>query len=158
MSKPGLSFFIDGAEVSVEEIGQWVAGHVFACVSESQQELLAGDISWGIMTCVGRKVVMTKAINDRRGWERRNPPNHGGYYYCHICGGWVHRTQAELDHVKPKSVLRGQNPNSDDNRRMAHSWPVTLPDGTVVCVGNQGKGSSIVESKTMDIAPSDEEL
>ena len=94
----------------------------------------------------------------RASWMSRNPPNHAGFYYCHICGGWVHQDQAELDHVTPKSVRRGEDPNRDDNLRMAHAWAVYDNQGRKICIGNREKGSTRVESATLDICPPDEEL
>lgn len=89
----------------------------------------------------------------------KHPPNHAGFYYCHLCGGWVHIHSADLDHVTPKSLRgAGLDPNSDDNQRMSHHWPVIAPDGSTFCIGNAQKGSQAVESKTMEIAPPDEEL
>jgi hypothetical protein len=88
----------------------------------------------------------------------KHPPNHAGYYFCHLCGGWVHIGESDLDHVTPKSLKgAGYNPNSDDNQRMSHHWPVYKPDGTIHCIGNAQKGSQKVESVTMEIAPSDED-
>lgn len=96
-------------------------------------------------------------MNSRAAWEKRNPPNHAGYYYCHICGGWVHRDQAELDEIVPKSTPMGQDPYRDDNRRMAHAFPQTKLNGEVYCIGNRGKGSMQVPSATLEIAPPDGE-
>lgn len=158
MSKPNLSFFFDGAEITVDEMGAYVASNVFGNFSEYEMELLAKDISHAILGCVSRKVHMAKQVSDRRDWVSRHPPNHAGFYYCHLCAGWVHESQAELDHVTPKSVRRGEDPNRDDNRRMAHAWPIVAPSGKLICPGNRGKGSRSLPSMTMEIAPPDWEL
>jgi hypothetical protein len=158
MSKLGLRFFIDEAEVSVEEMGDYVASHVFHFDSERLQELCGRHISYAIFTCVGRKVYENRVATIRDGWIMRHPPNHAGYYYCHLCGGWVHYTQSELDHIEPRSVRNGLDPGRDDNLRMSHAWQVVDNQGKIICPGNRGKGSSRVESATLEIRPPDWEL
>lgn len=93
----------------------------------------------------------------RSKWIKENPPNHAGYYYCHICGGWVHQYQAELDHVTPKSLWNTNIPEEKKILRMSHAWPQENLQGEVYCIGNRGKGSKQIESKTLEIAPYDEE-
>lgn len=158
MLRHGLNFFIEGAEVSVDEIGDYIAATVGQVRSEHDQELLAHDITHAILECVGGKVLMARAETQRSVWMRKHPPNHAGYYYCHLCAGWVHQTEAELDEIEPRSYRRGQNPLRDDNRRMAHAWPQMSPDGKQTCPGNRGKGSSQMPSATLEIAPPDMEL
>lgn len=161
MQDHGLSFSFDGipnSDISVDEMGAYVASHLFRTPSEHYQELLAHDITHALLNCVGGKVRMAKQNNARADWVKRHPPNHAGFYYCHICGGWVHESEAELDHIRPKSILVGDDPNEDDNRRMAHTWPIIAPDGKELCPGNRGKGSRSMPSATMEIAPPDWEL
>lgn len=155
----GLIFTIQGATVTVDEMAQ---GVVDQCIgmgvpSEHQQEMLVHDITHAIINTVAGKVRMADK-NGRASWIERHPPNHAGFYFCHLCGGWVHVSQAELDHIEPRSVLRGEDPDRDENRRMSHAWPVIAPDGTVVCPGNRGKGSRNLPSVTMEIAPPDGEI
>ena len=95
--------------------------------------------------------------SERAQWIKDNPPNHAGYYLCHICGGWVHVDQAELDHVTPKSLWNTGIGSEKKILRMSHAWPQTRPDGSVYCIGNRGKGSKQIESVTLEIAPGDEE-
>lgn len=156
MSKPVLRFFIEGAEISADEMGAWVAG-IITWPSERSMEEFAKDASHAIFTGVGRKVTMAREAQARRDWVKRNPPNHAGYYLCHICAGWVHENEAELDEIEPRSYRRGEDPLRDDNRRMAHAWPQHDPSGKVVCIGNRGKGSRQIESKTLEIRPPDME-
>lgn len=96
-------------------------------------------------------------VSPRPAWVRLHPPNHAGYYFCHICGGWVHEDAAELDHIIPASVERidMDEPGWDDKLRMAHAWPVEI-NGVVRCIGNRGKGSTQIISATLEIAPGDE--
>lgn len=162
MSKLDLSFYIEDAEISASEIAIYLTRHVFHTVSEAQMEEMTEDILEAILECVGKKVIMARATTEwarvRDAWKKKYPPNHAGYYYCHLCGGWVHENEAELDHIVPKSVhQQGVNPNRDDNLRMAHAMPKFDPFGRRMCIGNQLKGSSQVESKTLEIAPPDEE-
>ena len=92
----------------------------------------------------------------RSDWIKLNPPNFDGYYFCHICGGWVHVQVGELDHVIPKSMKGHGDPDRTDNLRMSHSWPQTDMDGTILCIGNRQKGSQLIVSATLEIAPGDE--
>jgi len=158
MSKHGLSFSIEGATISVDEMADYVATWVYRAPSERAQEDMAHQITHALMECVGKKVLVARADQSRKAWVERHPPNHAGYYYCHLCGGWVHQSEAELDEIEPRSVRRGEDPLRDDNRRMAHTWPITAPDGTQVCPGNRGKGSRAILSVTQEIAPPDTEL
>lgn len=155
MLKHGLNFFISGAEITVDEMGDWCAASLDH-VSEYEQEKTAHYLTHQIINGVMRKVKMAQETDDRTAWVRRNPPNHAGYYYCHLCGGWVHIDQAELDHIDAKSKLDGQNPNRDDNRRMAHVYPIIAPSGQKICPGNREKGSSTYQSVTLEIRPPDE--
>lgn len=157
MSKHGLSFYIEGAAISVDEMGEYVARYVLSCESEHLQEQLAHDIAHGILGCVTIKVNMAQQAKTRAAWMSRHPPNHAGFYYCHLCGGWVHQDQAELDEIEPRSYRRGEDPLRDENRRMAHAWPVYDQRGKELCAGNRGKGSRQLPSATMEIAPPDEE-
>ena len=106
---------------------------------------------------------MGKAENENkrvgRTWVHLHPPNHAGYYYCHLCGGWVHESEAELEHLTPKSVekIDMSKPGWDDKLRMAHIFPVRNMAGKIVCIGNREKGSrQDIPSVTMEIAPPDE--
>jgi hypothetical protein len=83
----------------------------------------------------------------RRAWIKDNPPNHAGYYYCHIGGEWVHIDAMELEHVVPGSVepIDMDDPDWQDKLR---------PSCTI---HNNLKGSSIVKSATLEIRPPDEE-
>lgn len=150
MSKHGLSFYIEGAKISVDEMGEMVAG-VMRFNSERDQELFADDAAHAIFEGIVKKVEMGKAQAEkarvRRLWIADNPPNHAGYYYCHIGGEWVHIDAAELDHIVPSSVERinTDDPDWQDKMRMA-------------CVPhNRWKGSKIVPSATREIRPPDEE-
>lgn len=157
MSKPGLSFFIEGARITVEEMGVFVT----SCMmfdSEKAMEEFSQDAAEAIMKGVAKKVLMAQEAQTRAAWISRHPPNHAGFYYCHICAGHVHVTAADLDEIDPRSFRNGLDPLRDDNRRMAHAWPQYGPDGKLYCVGNRGKGSSQIESKTLDIAPPDEAI
>lgn len=150
MSKHGLSFYIEGAKVSVDEMGEMVAG-VMQFDSEHEQELFAHDAAHAIFDGIARKVAMASAAAEkarvRRLWIADNPPNHAGYYYCHIGGEWVHIDAAELDHIVPSSVERinTDDPDWQDKMRMA-----CIPH-------NRWKGSKIVPSATREIRPPDEE-
>ncbi len=150
MSKLNLKFSIDGAEVNADEIGKYIAGKMHFD-SEHLQERFAKDATFWIMECVGRKVYTVKAQSEktrvRKLWISMHPPNFDGYYYCHICGRWVHESEAELDHLIASSIERidTSEPGWDNKLRMSHH----------VC--NYGKSSSKVKSKTMEIAPPDME-
>jgi len=150
-----LTFTIMGAEITVDEMGIWAAGVVHFS-SEHNQEDFAHDVAHAIFDGVVGKVRLAKVSEERAQWVKRHPPNHAGFYYCHICGGWVHESEAELDHIEPKSVLGGKDPDRDDNRRMSHIWPQFDAHGKKTCMGNRGKSSSKVTSKTLEIAPPDE--
>lgn len=162
MSKHGVSFYIEGAEISIDEMGQWAAD-IVAWHDEHTMELFQKDAAESIYQGIFRKVEMTKAQVERarvrRLWKHMHPPNFSGFYYCHICGGWVHEDVAELDHIVPSSVERIDTdvPGWDDKLRMAHALPQEH-NGKVYCIGNQLKGSTRVVSKTMEIAPPDEAL
>ena len=150
MSKHGLSFYIEGAKVSVDEMGDMVAG-IMRFDSEHQQELFAHDAAHAIFDGIAKKVAAVSAASEkarvRRLWIVDNPPNHAGYYYCHIGGEWVHIDAAELDHIVPSSVERinTDDPDWQDKMRMA-------------CVPhNRWKGSKIVPSATRVIRPPDDE-
>jgi 5-methylcytosine-specific restriction endonuclease McrA len=53
-------------------------------------------------------------------WVESHPPNHQGYYVCHICKRWVHHTEMELDHVLPKSGTPRDIAEHDNNLKPAH--------------------------------------
>lgn len=150
MSKHGLSFFIEGAEISVDEMGVWVST-VASFPSEHLQECFAHDATHAIFEGVARKVEMAKAQSEhariRKLWIADNPPNHAGYYYCHIGGEWTHKDVSELDHIVPGSVERinTEEPGWQDKMRMACG------------PHNRWKGSRIVPSATLEIRPPDEE-
>lgn len=151
MSKHGLSFYIEGAQISVDEMGQWVADQVNFS-SEKMMEDFAHDATHAILDGVTKKVMMAKAQAEkarvRRLWIADNPPNHAGYYYCHIGGEWVHIDVAELEHIVPSSVQRinTEEPGWQDKLRMA-----CIPH-------NRMKGSrQDIPSATMEIRPPDEE-
>ena len=84
----------------------------------------------------------------RRQWIKLHPPNHTGYYYCHIGGEWVHINSADLEHLVPKSVagpIDMDEPGWDDKLRMACRRH------------NSEKGSrQDVPSATLEFAPGDE--
>lgn len=152
MSKHGLSFSINGAVITVEEMGVFVAS-VMEFNSEADMEHFAHDATHAILTGVARKVEMASAQAERarvrREWIKLHPPNHAGYYYCHIGGEWVHIDSAQLEHIVPSSRERidTDEPGWDDKLRMACS------------PHNFQKGSrQDIPSKTMEIAPPDEAL
>lgn len=149
--EPALQFEILGAIITATEMAQFVAkGMRFD--SEHDQEHFVYEMSWAIFNGVTGKVNMASAQSERtrvrRLWVELHPPNHAGYYYCHVGSEWVHIDAAELDHIIPSSVERinTDEPGWDRKLRMAcHDH-------------NYQKGSSIVESKTLEIAPPDGEL
>lgn len=150
MSKHGLNFSISGATITVEEMGEFVAS-IMAFDSEHQQELFAHDACHAIFNGVARKVEMASAQAERarvrREWIKLHPPNHAGYYYCHIGGEWVHIDNAQLEHITPSSRERidTSEPGWDDKLRMACG------------PHNFQKGSrQDIPSATMEIAPFDE--
>ncbi len=149
MSKHGLSFYIEGAKVSVDEMGEMVAG-VMHFDSEHEQEMFAHDAAHAIFDGIARKVAMASAAAEkariRRLWIADNPPNHAGYYYCHIYGEWVHIDAMELDHIVPSSVERI---NTDDPDWQDKLRPACIPH-------NRWKGSRIVPSATREIRPPDD--
>ena len=144
----GLRFSIEGADVSVDEMANWVAS-IIHFPSEHIQEHFAHDACHAILNGVGKKVTMAKAQAEwariRRLWVKDNPPNHAGYYYCHIGGEWVHESQMELDHVVPKSL---QKINTDDPDWQDKLRPSCGPH-------NFQKGSKVVPSATSEIRPPD---
>lgn len=150
MSKHDLDFYIDGAKISVGEMAEFVTG-ILRFDSEHEQELFAHDATHAIYEGVARKVKMSKAQSEkqrvRKLWVSLHPPNHAGYYFCHIGGEWVHKDMAELEHIVPSSVkqINTDEPDWDEKLRMACS------------PHNFWKSSKIVESATMEIAPLDEE-
>lgn len=157
MSRHGLNFYIEGASITVEEMANWAVGRgMFR--SEQEQERAAHQAVHAIMDGIQKKIGVVVAEKNRAQWIRDNPPNHAGFYYCHLCAGWVHVDQAELDHIVPKSVHIGEIPDRDDNRRMAHAWPQYDSTGKLVCVGNREKGSRALPSKTLEIRPPDSEI
>lgn len=149
MSKHGLSFEIEGAEISVDEMGRWVA-NIIRFPSEATQEEFEHDAIHAIFDGVAGKVKMARAASRNKKirdlWVKDNPPNFAGYYYCHIGGEWVHIDMAELDHIKAHSVeeINLDDPNWQDKLRMS-----CMPH-------NRWKGSRTVPSATLEIAPPDE--
>lgn len=83
----------------------------------------------------------------RRIWIADNPPNHAGYYYCHIFGEWVHIDVMELDHVVPGSVAVVDMSQPGWQKKLRPACHVH----------NYQKGSRIVPSATLEIRPPDEE-
>lgn len=150
MSKHGLSFYIEGAKISVDEMGEWAAS-VIRFESEKAQEECTHDMVHAIFEGVARKVEMASATAEkarvRRLWIADNPPNHAGYYYCHIGGEWVHIDMMELDHIKASSKERI---NTDDPDWQNKLRPSCIPH-------NRWKGSRSVPSATREIRPPDEE-
>lgn len=150
MSKPGLNFFIEGVQISAAELGEYVTRRV-SFSSEQNQEEFSHMAGWAIFNGVARKVTMSHAQAEharvRKLWIALHPPNHAGYYYCHIGGEWVHFTASALDHIVPGSVERinTDTPGWDDKMRMSCN------------PHNFTKGSSLVESATLEIAPPDGE-
>lgn len=149
MSRLNLKFYIENAEISVNEMGNYIAGKM-RFPSERYQEMFAKEASWWIMQCVAGKVEVTKAQSERsrirKLWVKLHPPNFDGYYYCHIGGEWVHESMAELDHIIASSIERinTDEPDWDAKLRMSCSQH------------NYLKSSSKVISKTLIIAPPDE--
>lgn len=146
----GLWFDIEGAEISVDEMGSWIA-RIIHWPSEASMEAFAHDATHAICSGVRKKVDMAKAQTERarvrRLWVKMHPPNHAGYYYCHIGGEWVHIDVAELEHIEPLSreKIDTDAPDWDQKLRMACGPHNFL------------KGSKRVPSATMEIAPSDGE-
>ena len=149
MWRHGLDFYIDGATITVEEMAQCVTD-IMRFTSEAEQEEFCHEATHAILNGVARKVYMAKASAEharvRRLWIADNPPNHAGYYYCHIGGEWVHIDVAELEHIVPGSVkkINTDEPGWQDKMRMA-----CMPH-------NRWKGSRIVPSATLEIRPPDE--
>lgn len=147
-----LKFEIQDATITVDEMGRWVANIISEFPTEHMQERFARDVAHTIFEGVARKVYMTKAQQERsrvrKLWVELHPPNHAGYYYCHIGGEWIHKESAELDHIIPSSVERinTDEPGWDDKLRMACS------------PHNYWKGSKQVDSVTLEIAPPDEPI
>lgn len=145
----GLTFSIEGAVITVDEMGHWIADLIENFESEAMQEAFARDAAHQIFIGVGEKVEMAKAAAEkarvRRLWIGLHPPNHAGYYYCHIGGEWVHIDVAELEHIIPSSVekINTDEPGWDDKLRMSCH------------VHNFLKGSKRMASATMEIAPPD---
>lgn len=144
-----LTFFIEGATVSVDEMGRWVAG-IANFGSEHMQEEFGKDAACAIFRGLARKVGIAKMRDAfaavRREWIKLNPPNHAGFYYCHIGGEWVHIEAMELDEIVPRSVapVDMSQPDWQDKVRPAcHQH-------------NYQKGSRIVPSVTLEIRPPDE--
>lgn len=149
MSKHGLSFYIEGAAISVDDMAGYVTD-MMRFDSEHEQEEFCHDAAHAILDGVVKEVKLVKANAEhariRRLWVADNPPNFAGYYYCHIGGEWVHIDAAELDHIIPGSVkkINTDDPDWQDKMHMA-------------CVPhNRWKGSRIVPSATLEIAPPDE--
>lgn len=145
-----LFFEIEGARISVDEMGQWAARRV-NFNSEADAEEFGRDIAHTLYEGVARKVYIVKANSERqrvrREWIALHPPNHAGYYYCHIGGEWVHIEAADLEHITPASVERIDTsvPGWDEKLRMA-----CRPHNTM-------KGSrQDVPSATLEYAPPDE--
>lgn len=146
-------------EVGLKDIGLHVASDVFkGFTSEAEMERMGRDIARSMSNYLKEKAVEKHVSDVRKKWMLRNPPNHAGFYYCHLCAGWVHVTQCELDHIEPKGGYTGRDRNRDDNLRPAHTWPVTDERNNMVCPGNRGKGSATWPSATLDIRPEDEPL
>ncbi len=149
MSRHGLSFFIEGATISVDDIAEMVAGKM-RFDSEHMQEEFQHDVTHWILKGVGEKVMRVKAASDkarvRRLWVNDNPPNHAGYYYCHIGGEWVHIDVMELDHIKASSKERINTDAPDWQNKLR---PSCIPH-------NRWKGSRDVPSATLEIRPPDE--
>lgn len=145
-----LKFHIEGAIVTAKEMGDWVAS-IIPFNSEYFQESYAHAAAHAIFDGVGEKVEMAKAQAEharvRRLWVSLHPPNHAGFYYCHIGGEWLHESMAQLEHIVPGSVrkINTEVAGWDDGLRMACG------------PHNFNKGSSIVESATLEIAPPDVE-
>ncbi len=152
MSKLGLNFSISGAVITVEEMGECVAS-AMTFNSEADQERFAHDAAHAILIGVAGKVEMANAAAERarvrREWIKLHPPNHAGYYYCHIGGEWVHIDSSQLEHIVPSSRERidTDEPGWDDKLRMACG------------PHNFQKGSrQDIPSATLEIAPPDEAL
>ncbi len=150
-TKPhGLFFEIEGVKFTVDEVGRWAAG-IVNFDSESDEELFSRDVAHEVCIQVARKVKMGRAQAEharvRREWIKLHPPNHAGFYYCHVGGEWVHINSADLEHTTPGSVERinTDEPGWDEKLRMA-----CRPH-------NYLKGSrQDVKSTTLEFSPPDE--
>lgn len=146
-----LTFTIQGVTVGVDEMGQWAA-NIANFDSEAMQEAFGRDVAHAIFMGFAGKVEMASAQAEhakmRREWIKLHPPNHAGYYYCHIGGEWVHIEASDLEHITPGSRERIDMsvPGWDEKLRMA-----CRPH-------NSMKGSrQDVPSTTLEFAPPDEE-
>lgn len=151
MSRHGLSFYIEGAEISVDDMAEMVTG-IMRFDSEHMQEEFAHDATHAIMEGVAKEAMRVKAqayhAKLRKEWVKLHPPNFAGYYYCHIGGEWVHIEAADLEHIDPESVtgrIDMDEPGWDEKLRMAcrphNSWKGSRQD---------------VPSATLEYAPPDE--
>lgn len=144
-------FMMEDAAITVDEMGNWVAGLIKNWESETIQESFAHDVSYTISRGIIRKVDMAKAQTEktriRNLWIKLNPPNHAGYYYCHIGGEWVSAQAMELEHIVPSSLesIDTDKPGWQDKLR---------PSCTI---HNNLKGSRQIPSATLEIRPPDEE-
>jgi hypothetical protein len=147
-----LQFTLDGVEFTVDEMGHWVADIMCSFPSEFVQEQFAQDVAHAIFMGVSRKVTIANMHTARhelkRLWILDNPPNHAGYYYCHIGGEWVHQSMMELDHIIPASLANIDIVNDPQ-------WQDKLRPACMV--HNNVKGSQIMPSATLEIRPPDEE-
>lgn len=145
-----LTFTIADTTVSVDQMGQWVA-EIIRFDSEAEQEAFGRDAACKIFSNFAKEVALVSAAAEharvRRLWIAECPPNHAGYYYCHIGGEWVHIDVMELDHVVPGSVERIDTTKPGWQKKLR---PACHPH-------NYQKGSSIVKSATLEIRPPDEE-
>lgn len=146
-----LTFTIKGVTIGVDEMGQWAAG-IVSFDSEADQEAFGRDVAHAIFRKFAGRVEMATAQTEharmRRKWIKLHPPNHAGYYYCHIGGEWVHIKFADLEHIVPGSRehIDMDVPGWDNKLRMA-----CRPH-------NSMKGSrQDVPSTTLVYAPPDEE-
>ncbi len=138
-------------DISTDEIGVWVASRI-RWRSEANMEEFADFVTEAIDQQITRKVEMaTRAAKDaaiRKAWVALHPPNHAGFYYCHIMGEWVHVDHAALEHIVPKSVagpINMDEPGWDEKLRMA-CHPHNFLKGS----------SQNVKSATLEFAPPDE--
>lgn len=147
-------FTIQGATVTLDELAAAAAGIVGFrnWESESQLEWFIQDIGCAMDAKIAKAIYMhnaqTEAARLRREWIKLHPPNHAGFYYCHIGGEWVYVEAADLEHLVPASRERIDTtvPGWDTKLRMACR------------IHNSLKGSrQDVPSTTLEYAPPDEE-
>lgn len=152
--KHGTVFYINGATVTLDELAQAAASIIGIgnWESEATLEWFIQDMACAMDARIGNAIYMASAQAEasqlRKEWIKLHPPNHAGFYYCHIGGEWVHVQAADLEHIVPKSrePIDTTVPGWDEKLRMA-----CRPHNSL-------KGSrQDVPSATLEFAPPDEE-